>query len=195
MRVTVLKNDGAVVVDGVLRSVDLGIMPEGVRIIQWDENIGHVEYYDINTPNSSIDNPAEIQPYIDLWTAAAPPAPPDPTSEELIAAAYARINAAYETEVAALTAGYPASEVASWEQQETEARAWLADNNAYTPWLKGASVECGINIPNLAATIIRNADAFSPLYGAATGKKKRLRSEIDALGPTPAPEDLDAIVW
>lgn len=193
MRVTIVRDDNLVGVDGLFRTVDLsGVMPAGVRVIQWNENVGHAEYYDENTANTLITLIAEIQPYIDLWTAAAPP---PPTDAERIAAAHARINVAYEIEVALLTADYPQTEIESWPKQETEARAWLADNAASTPWLRGSAAERGINIPNLAALIIQKADELAPLQGAATGKRQRLRDQINALGATPTQEQLDAIQW
>ena len=142
-------------------------------------------------------------PYISSWTYPAP----QPTQAELnaaatavaaaarIAVAHARINTAYENAVNELIAGYPEKEVSSWPKQEAEARAFLADETATTPWLKGAAAARGINVPNFAALVIRNADALAPLHGALTGKRQRLRDEIDALGGSPTQEQLDAIQW
>ena len=119
---------------------------------------------------------------------------PPPSQEQMVEEAHARINADYADAYASLIGGYPPDEVASWPKQEAEARAYLADADADTPWLKGASLSSGINVPNLAALIIRNADAFSPQYGALTGKLKTLRDQIDAL-EDPTQEQLDAIQW
>lgn len=142
-------------------------------------------------------------PYIDSWTYPAP----EPTQAELDAAilavsaifgigeAHSRINLAYENAVYELTVSYPQAEIDSWPRQETEARALLADETANVPWLKGAAAARGINIPNFAALVIRKADALAPLHGALTGKRQRLRDEIDALGTSPTQEQLDAIQW
>lgn len=195
MQVTILKNDGVVVVDGVARTVDLSGMPEGVRVMQWYGDSGHMEYFDDQTANAAIETIAAIQSFIDLWSAAAPPAPPLPTAEQRIAAAHERINAAYESEMAQLTAEYPDSEIQSWPTQEKEAREIMADPNAQTLWLKGASSTRRISVENLAALIIQKADEFAPIHGALTGKRQALRDRINALGSGATQEQLDAIVW
>lgn len=118
-----------------------------------------------------------------------------PTAGEMIADAHSRINAAYQAAVNAVTAGYPDNEIASWPKQETEARAWLADNNASTPWIDGAAASRGLTKAQLVALIIGNADALAPIHGAMTGKRQSLRDAIDALGEVPTQEQLDSIVW
>ncbi len=122
-------------------------------------------------------------------------APFVPTSETLIAAAHRRINEAYEAAVKELTAGYPDSEISSWDKQETEARALYADMNAVTPWIDAAATARGIPRLSFAILIISNANALLPFHGAYTGKRQKLRDEIDALGPEPTQEQLDAIQW
>jgi hypothetical protein len=195
MRVTIIRDDNVVGVDGVFRLVDLSGMPAGIRAMQWDGTQGHREYYDGAIANTSIVSIASIQSFIDLWTAAAPSPPPEPTPQELIASAHARINRAYEAAVNALTVGYPDTEIASWPKQEGEARAFLADNNAATPWIDGAAASRGLTKAQLVALIIGNADALAPLHGGLTGKRQSLRDAIDALGEAPTQEQLDAIQW
>jgi hypothetical protein len=195
MRVTVIKDDGVVGVDGVFRTVDLSAMPDGVRVMQWDGDTGHSEYYDDQTANTALDTISGIQAFIDLWNAAAPPAPPAPTSADLIAAAHARISTSYDTSVNTMTQGYPSEEIASWPKQETEARAWLLDSSSPTPWIDGAVIGRGIVKPDLVSKIIQNADAFAPVHGELTGKRQMLRDQIDALGTTPTQAQLDAIQW
>ncbi len=122
-------------------------------------------------------------------------APFIPSSENHIAAAHERINSAYEAAVADLTAGYPQSEIASWDKQEAEARALYADGNAVTPWIDGAAAARGIDRIALAVLIISNANALLPFHGALTGKRQKLRDAIDALGSEATQEQLDAIQW
>lgn len=193
MRITVIRDDGIIGIDGDFRTVDLSGMPPEVHAVQWRDTAGFVEYD--NAANFPLDDIAQVQQYIDMWEAAAPPAPPELSPAELKAAAHARINAAYENAVNELTAGYPQNEVQSWAKQETEARAYMADNDAETPWLKGASLARRINIQTLAAMIISNADAIAPLHGGLTGKRQALRDAIDALGDSPTQGQLDSIVW
>lgn len=195
MRVTVIRDDGVIGIDGVFRKVDLTDFPEGVRVIQWNGSEGHVEYDDPQIANTYLETIAAVQSFIDLWNASAPPPPPDPTAEQRIAAAHARINRHYELAVNALTAGYPDTEIASWPKQEAEARAWYADPNSLTPWIDGAAAARGITRGELAILIISNANALLPFHGALTGKRQKLRDAIDSLGSNPEQSQLDAIVW
>lgn len=190
MRLTIIRDDNLVGVDGVFRHVDLSTLAPGVRAVQWDTDSGHVEYDE--SSNTTLDNTNEFQPFIDLWTAAVPPAPPP---AELKAAAHARINAAYSISVNALTAGYPENEVASWPKQESEARAWMLDNNAATPWIDSAATARGMLKQDLVSLIIANADALAPMHGSLSGKRQYLRDQIDALGDSPTAAQLDAIQW
>lgn len=119
---------------------------------------------------------------------------PLPTAE-LILAAHSRINATYQASVEAMTTGYPDDEVKSWSKQEEEARAWLLDNQAPTPWIDGAISARGITKADMIDRIMENAVLFAPLHGALTGKRQKLRDEIDSLGDGPTQEQLDAIQW
>lgn len=193
MRVTIIRDDGVVGVDGVFRQVDLSDLPEGVRAVQWYGDAGHVEMS--SGLNLELQAIGDFQAWVDAWMAAAPPPPSEPTPAELIAAAHDRINAVYTAAVKTLTAGYPDMEIASWPKQEAEARAWAADNNASTPWIDAATDARGITRSVLAEMIIFQADAFAPLHAALTGKRQALRDAIDALGEEPTQEQLDAIQW
>lgn len=193
MKLTIIRDDQMVGVNGEFRVVDVSGMNPLIRAVQWNGTTGHIEYDD--GPNEDISDVTEFQSQIDLWTAAVPPAPPAPTSMERIASAHTRINAAYEQAVNTITAGYPETEIASWPKQETEARAYVADNAAVTPWLQSAASARGITADELATLIIANADALAPLHGALTGKRQKLRDEIDGLGENATQEQLDAIQW
>lgn len=118
-----------------------------------------------------------------------------PAPSARIALAHGRINSAYEAELRALTADYPQSEIDSWPRQEQEAREKLADPEARVLWIKAASTTRRISVDNLAALIIQKADEFAPVHGAMTGKRQRLRDQINALGESPTQAQLDAIVW
>jgi hypothetical protein len=193
MRLTIVKDDGLVGVDGDFRIVDLSGLNPAIRAIQWNGNSGHIEYYE--GPNSDLSDMSEFQSIVDLWTAAASPAPPEPTAAERIAAAHARINTSYQIAVNAITAGYPENEIASWPKQEEEARAFIADNTASAPWLRSAADARGITPDELASLIVANADALAPLHGSLTGKRQKLRDMIDGLGDNPAQSTLDTIKW
>jgi hypothetical protein len=195
MRLTIIRDDSVVGVGGVFRRVDLSSLPAGIRALQWDGTSGHLEYDEgANTPLESV---ADFQRFIDLWSAAAQPsissAPASPA--QMKAAALARINAAYENAMKALTAHYPEDEIRSWPKQEAEARAWLSDRSAPTPWIDAAATARGMSKAELVEKIIANAAAFVPAYGQLTGKGQKLRDEIAELGSDVTQQQLDAIQW
>jgi len=196
MRITIIRDDGVVGIGSTFRKVAFTNFPAGVRVVQWETETekGHLEHDDDDVPNTEINSIAEYQPYIDLWTAAAPPKPPAPTAAQLKAAAHDRINAMYEATISSLTAGYPENEIASWPKQEAEARAWLADSSAPTPWMSAAAYTRGIPVVTMRGLILEKANAFASVHGQLTGKRQRLRDEIDAL-VNPTQEQLDAIQW
>lgn len=193
MRVTIIRDDGAVGVDGVFRAVDLSALAAGVRAVQWDGSTGHVEYD--ASANTMLDNMNAYQSFVDLWNAAAPPPPPSPTPAQNKVAALNRINAAYDAAMVALNGDYPDSEIQSWPTQDAEATALLADQNAYAPWIKGAAMGRKVSMDNLAMRVKRKSDEYLPAYGELTGKRQRLCEAIEALGDAPTLEQLDAIQW
>ena len=194
MRVTIIRDDGLVGIGGTLRLIDLSALPPGVRTVQRGGAKGHVEYDD--SANTPLDNVEYLQPFIDLWTAAAAP-PPTSATMKGKAAALARINAAYQAAMNTLTAGagYPEDEVRSWPKQEAEARLWLLNANAATPWIDGATAGRGIVKSELVNKIMANAALFASQHGELTGKRQKLRDQIAALGDSPDQEQLDAIQW
>ncbi len=194
MRVTIIRDDNVVGVDGVFRQVDLSFLPKGVRAVQLNGESGHIEYDE--GANTILDNISDFLPFIELWNGAAPEQPSVlPGAGQMKAAALARINAAYQAAVKAMTRGYPEQEVGSWAKQEAEARAWLIDGNAATPWIDGAAVARGMNKAELVDRIIANAARFAPAYGQLTGKRQKLRDQIAALGEHPTQQQLEAIQW
>lgn len=129
------------------------------------------------------------------WTVPPPPQLPQLTDDELKAGQIDKINASYTTAVSTLTDGYPVDEIQSWIKQEREARAWLVDNNTATPLLTAMSTARNITLSDLVTKVINKADAFTATYGDYTGKRQKLRDQVDALPPNFPIEDLNAIVW
>ena len=196
MRLTIIRDDGVVGIDGVFKKVDLSSLSAGIRAVQWNGVNGHIEFDNDVSPNLPINNIDAYQVYADAWN-LPPELPnlPEPPKEILIADAHARINAGYYAAIAAITSGYPVPEQASWPKQENEARAWTADNSSPTPWIDAAVAARGISKADMAAKIIENADLFVAFSGAQTGKRQKLRDQIDALGASPTESQLNAIVW
>ena len=195
MRVTIIRDDGLAGIGGTFRLADLFTLPPGVRAIQRDGAKGHVEYDD--SANTPLNNIEYFQPFIDLWTTAGQPPPPLPLPVLAMAqaGAQARINAAYQGAINTITAGYPEDEVMSWPKQEAEARAWLLDADAATPWIDGAVAGRSMTKAELVDKIIAKAALFARLHGELTGKRQNLRDRIAALADSSPQQQLDAIQW
>lgn len=97
MKLTIIRDDGVVGVDGVFRPVDLSKLPADVAAVQWSGASGHVEID--GKPSQALKDIAAYQPFVDLWTAAAPllPVPPaplaPPTLDEIKANRIAALSA------------------------------------------------------------------------------------------------------
>lgn len=79
MRVTIIKDDNAVNVDGVRRTVDLNALPAEVHAVQWDGIKGEVEYRMTRCDhcgarqkrgNEFITDLSPYQTYVDGWNVA-----------------------------------------------------------------------------------------------------------------------------
>lgn len=90
-KVTIIRDDNKVGVDGVFRTVDLSGIPANIHAIQWDGADGFVEYRDSKqaVPLKSIGAYLSI---LDAYALAAPPAPTEPTDEELAESEVARLR-------------------------------------------------------------------------------------------------------
>lgn len=193
MRITIVRDDSVVGVNGIFRRIDLSAMPAGIRAVQWNGVNGHIEYDDM--ANSPLDSIADFQQFVDAWGAAAPQPAAPTTPSEPKTAALNRINSAYQAAIAAMTSGYPKDEIESWPKQEAEARAWLSDPGIETPWMDGAAAGRGISRPQLAAKIMDSVKRFAVEHGQLTGKRQKLRDQVTALGEEYSQEQLDAIQW
>lgn len=106
MRLTIIRDDNVVIVDGRALSVDLSGLPDNLHAVQWDGLAGHVEYND-GTANEKLEDIASWQSVVDAWEAArqAGEAPqPGPTLEEAKAAKLAEIAKAHDAALAGLVA-------------------------------------------------------------------------------------------
>lgn len=102
------------------------------------------------------------------------------------------IDGAYESAVAQLSNGYPASERESWPIQVMESAAVLNNAGVDTPWISAAAVARGISREEMA-TKIRDMDAqYRQISGALTGRRQALRDQIDAAATL---EEVEAISW
>lgn len=133
------------------------------------------------------------------WTTEPAPL----TIPELITIQLGEINADCEQAIALISAGYPDSEVLSWPKQETEARAWLANNSAATPLIDALASTRGVDKADLVGRIIAKADAFAQESGELIGKRQGLEDQLMAMKaafedpelPDPTLAEIEAVVW
>lgn len=89
-----------------------------------------------------------------------------------------KANADFETAISSLTSSIPTSEVATWTKQEQEARAYLLDSNAPTPFIDAICLARECDKSYLVGKIIEKADAYAVAVGTLTGVRQKLEKEI-----------------
>ena len=70
MRVTIIRDDGVVGIDGVFKKRSMSELPEGVRAVQWDGSSGHIEHDDMT--NTELTDISGFQAFIDAWNVPDP---------------------------------------------------------------------------------------------------------------------------
>ncbi len=93
----------------------------------------------------------------------------------------AEIKAACEAELSSLQSSYPETEVLSWDKQEREARAFLADPAATVPLIAGLAAGRGISVSALVQRIVQKADAYTVAIAASLGKRQKLEDQLNAM--------------
>lgn len=91
----------------------------------------------------------------------------------------AEINGNYQQAIATLTPTYPDDERLTFDKQEDEARAWLADNSAPTPFVDALAAGRQMEKAELVSRIIAKADAFALASGSLTGQRQRYEDMLD----------------
>lgn len=107
-----------------------------------------------------------------------------------LSSAITRNNEGYEAAIASMTAGYPPSEISTWEVQRQEAAAWTADNQAPTPWVDAAAAARQLDRVDYLQRTMAKASAFAQASAYLTGLRQRYEGMIKA---TEVPAELDAM--
>lgn len=89
-----------------------------------------------------------------------------------------KANADFEAAVSDLTSFTPTSEISTWTKQESEARAYLLDSNASTPFIDAICLAREVDKSYLVGKIIEKADAYATAVGTLTGVRQKLEKEI-----------------
>ncbi len=77
---------------------------------------------------------------------------------------------------------YPQAESASFDVQEKEAAAYLADteiDKAEIPVITGIAAGAQVELKELAEKIVKNANSFAPVRGLYLGRHKRVRDLLN----------------
>lgn len=126
------------------------------------------------------------------WSAAHPAPEPVPEPLDVIKARkLEEINNSYQQAIATLTPTYPDDERLTFDKQEQEARSWLADNSASTPFVDALAAGRQMDKAELVSRIIAKADAFALASGSLTGQRQRYEDLLDVAETA---EDVAAIV-
>ena len=196
--VTVVPDDRLIAVNGVALFFEFEA-PETLHALQWSGESGHMELTgEDNRLLEAASYETEVAPYVSLWQAekarldkaAAEAAEEYNSLANTKARKLAEINAACDAALAALTASYPASELLTFDKQEAEARALLADPEASTPFLTPLAAARGLETEALARKVIAKADAFTTASGHVIGLRQK---DEDRLKAAQSVEDVAAI--
>jgi hypothetical protein len=111
-----------------------------------------------------------------------------------------RLDKALRDKVDGLTNKAPFEEIVSFDKQEVEARAYLVDNSAVTPYLSTLAVSRNLNetIAELVQKVVTNADAYAIAHANILGEyqslvKQVLATQADAINIDKVLKDLDAL--
>lgn len=105
---------------------------------------------------------------------------PAPTLDDIKSAKMVEINAAYNDATSSLVNTYPATELLTFDKQEQEARAYVADPSASTPFLSGLAKARGITLDDLVWRVIAKSEAFASAVATLTGQRQRYEDLLDA---------------
>mgnify|MGYP005749159045 FL=1 len=89
----------------------------------------------------------------------------------------------YDQAIKLLVNDAPYSEIASWDKQEQEARALLADSTASTPFIDKLVLARGLGETReiLAGKIVANADIYASEAARLLGEYQKKVKEIEAI--------------
>lgn len=186
MRVTIVRADGLVVVDGVAYSgLDLSGLPAGLHAVQWVESAGHVEAWaedgQIMLPAEPITSLEAYQAALDAWAAAdvAAKKPKVPTMDEIRQRGLAEVDMEHQNVLMRLMGSPTEAERNTWAGKVELARRVLAgegllmDQEAF---LSARGLDTAPKRQAYANEVMTNSARYWSLVGLAD----RVRSEAKA---------------
>jgi len=67
MRLTIIKEDNAVYIDGIAKEIDCSDLPSDFHALQWDGSSGWIEFVNNYKLQEELSDISEYQKYIDAW--------------------------------------------------------------------------------------------------------------------------------
>lgn len=104
----------------------------------------------------------------------------------------AQINASYQEAIDLITQATPQAEIQSWATQESEAKAYQANQEAQTPYIDSLAKARGVERGELVAKILEKAQIFSTLSATLTGSRQKCE---DAIAKAQNAKELEAIIF
>jgi hypothetical protein len=77
-----------------------------------------------------------------------------------------------------LVLSYPVSEISSWAKQESEAKDYVLNNEAFTPLLDSLALSRGIAKSELAEKILNKSSAYATSVGKLIGTRQKIEKQI-----------------
>ena len=118
--------------------------------------------------------------------------PPPPSLEDTRAAKERALRTEGGRRLTAMAAPYREAETKTWDTQQREARAYLADSAAPTPMLSAMASIRGIALAEMVAKVMENVALFETAAGQILGRQQAL---LDQLAAAATVAEIEAIGW
>lgn len=167
MRVTIIRDDNLIIIDGRQINVDLSDMPSDLHALQWYGDHGEIERQGMmNQPISSL---ADFMVWITRWNDAAlaldnPPAHV-PTPEEIIASKKAERQAIVDAIVVTVSSGkaFDGDEEAQSRISRAIQTAEIAGIES-TTWVLANNVPTVVTLPELKEALVLSMQAMGAVW-------------------------------
>lgn len=157
----------------------------GISVHKTFDRFGHFGYF---PPEGAV---KMQKPQPTAYHKAKPDGTWTPDVDRAKFAKLAEINTTYDTATSALVSTYPQTELLTFDQQESEARAYEADPTVETRLVDMLAKGRQIDKAELVRRIILKSDAFKLSAGYLTGQRQRYE---DLLSEAQTVEEVEAII-
>jgi len=170
-RITIIPDDGNVIVDGEARTVSMAGIDPTIHAVQWFDTAGEIEFND-GKPHEQIDDISPFQGFVQRWNNAATPPP-----------TFAQLKALKRRDFVTEGVNRIAAQVPDWDSIETiktVSGLWVSHlaANATAAQLKAKDIYLYVR------------DTVPPKIAAIT-----IETDLAAVDPTVADPFNDGTVW